>query len=370
MAFATDPVTWPKMSTRRIFSFRTLTILGIACLLIIYLWPLESINPPRIPGLQGKALETFRSNAINNTVVIVPVNTGMFFWAENLVCSLRSTSFNSTKIVFWALDSNAEKLLTSKGRAAYHDPTLFSTSLNENLKGDTASYKRMMKERPKFFIDVLSSGFDILMLDADTVFWQSPLSIIPEDNSEVDVVFSTDSREFYQDHDAFQDERRRGPYVPPICNGIFWMRSSPQTITLWSEMLAVFQSWRSYISLGKFQDDQRGMDVLLNDGRARLVGPLPIGINVEDVPSSPRRSTEKALNVRLLDQTNVVNGHLLMNRNGRYAANLAILKNGGQDRLAAHFNWWTEEVSKKDGAEQLSMLLADEHGRCIDKSAD
>ena len=70
----------------------------------------------------------------------------------------------------------------------------------------------MMKERPKFFINILSAGFNILMLDADTVFWQSPLLLMPQrddgNSSSVDIVFSTDAREFYQTHDAFEDARR------------------------------------------------------------------------------------------------------------------------------------------------------------------
>lgn len=357
------------MGTLRIISIRSLAFLSISCLLLFYLWP-SAPRHSRVPGLHRKALETFKSNAINNTVVIVPVNTGMLFWADNLLCSLSQTTFDSTKIVFWALDADADSLLSSKGRAAYHDSSLFSSSANENLRGDTSAYKRMMKERPKFFIDVLSAGFNILMLDADTVFWQSPLSIVPPANDPVDVVFSTDSREFYHDHNAFEDERRRGPFIPPICNGIFWMKSAPQTISLWSEMLAVFESWWSrmpFVGLGNFQDDQRGMDVLLNDGRAQLIGPLPGGINASLVPKSPQTRLDRALSIRLLDQTSVINGHLLRNRHDRYVESLATMKEAGQDRVGAHFNWWTKEISKKDGARELNMLFADEHGRCLDR---
>jgi hypothetical protein len=353
---------------RIIFSPRFLGLLSIACMLFLFLWPSYT---SRIPGLRGPALENFRKNAINNTVVIVPVNSGMMFWAENLLCSLAHTSFNSSKIVFWALDAEAEIQLTANGRAAYHDRTLFSSSKEENLRGDTRAYKKMMKERPKLFIDVLTAGFDILMLDADTVFWQSPLEILPGEGENVDVVFSTDSREFYEDHNAFEDERRRGSFVPPICNGIFWMKSSSKTISLWREMLDVFQSWRSSVPYGlrDFQDDQRGMDVLLNDGRAQVVGPLPGGLKEGTVPRSPQKRPELALNLRLLDQTRVVNGHLLRNRHDRYVEELAKLRASGKERLGAHFNWWTKEISKMDGARDLGMLFADEYGECIKQDA-
>jgi hypothetical protein len=292
----------------------------------------------------------------------------MMFWAENLLCSLQSTSFDTSKIVFWALDPEAQMLSEGKGRAAYHDRTLFSSSKEENLRGDTRAYKKMMKERPKFIIDVLTAGFDILMLDADTVFWQSPLEILPGVGENVDVVFSTDSREFYQDLAAFEDESRRGSFVPPICNGIFWMRSSSKTISLWREMLDVFQSWRGSVpyGLGDFQDDQRGMDVLLNDGRAQVVGPLPGGLKEETLPKSPQKKLELALNLRLLDQTRVVNGHLLRNRHDRYVEELAKLRTNGKERLGAHFNWWTKEISKMNGARDLGMLFADEYGKCIE----
>lgn len=333
-------------------------------MLFLFLWPSST---SRIPGLRGPALEIFRQNAINNTVVIVPINSGMMFWAENLLCSLAHTTFNSSKIVFWALDAEAEAQLTAKGRAAYHDPTLFSSSKEENLRGDTRAYKKMMKERPKFFIDVLTSGFDVLMLDADTVFWNSPLEILPRAEEEVDAVFSTDSREFYSAKNAFEDERRRGSYVPPICNGIFWMWSNSNTISLWREMLGVFQSWRGWVpyGLGDFQDDQRGMDVLLNDGRAQVVGPLPGGLKEETVPRSPQKKPELALNLRLLDQTMVINGHLLRSRHDRYVEELAKLRASGKERLGAHFNWWTKEISKMDGARDLGMLFVDEYGQCI-----
>ena len=221
----------------------------------------------------------------------------------------------------------------------------------------------MMLERPKFYLDVLAEGFDFLMLDADTVFWQSPLTLLPDVENSVDVVYSTDAREFYQEHDAFLDERRRGPYVPPVCNGIFWMRSSARTIALWSEMLEVFGRGWWWRPRG-FLDDQRGMDVLLNDGRGQVVAPYPGGIEGRSVPMSPGAKDELGVKVQLLDQTQVVNGHLLMNRNKAYEENVVKLRERGRDRIAAHFNWWTEKLTKEEGAKQLWMYLLDENGRC------
>ena len=89
--------------------------------------------------------------------------------------------------------------------------------------------------------------------------------------------------------------------MPPICTGMFWMKASEGTIALWSDMLDVFQmpgpiGWYRRLN---FQDEQRGMDVLLNDGRARVVGPLPEGITEDMVPNRCGNSREPKLNIRV-----------------------------------------------------------------------
>ncbi|EME47681.1 hypothetical protein DOTSEDRAFT_77920 [Dothistroma septosporum NZE10] len=349
--------------------FTTLVLISALCIGLVYVsldyaWTAPFFRVERQSGLDEDDIRMFAKHAINGTLVIVPSNHGMLHWVENLLCSLEFTSFDTSKIIFWALDSDTKSYMTSNNRTAYHNPAFFATSNNENRKGNTAAYNRMMLERPKFYLDVLSVGLHILMLDADIVFWQSPLSMIPSTPQEdVDIIYSTDAREFYQDHNAFDDERRRGPYIPPICNGIFWMRSSAKTIALWSEMLEIFHKpwlWRPR----GFQDDQRGMDVLLNDGRGQVMPPYPDGIEEGIVPTSPDAKSELGVNVQLLDQTEVVNGHLLMNRNVQYMKNLAKLRESGRDRIAAHFNWWTEELTKEEGAKRLGLYLLDDNGRC------
>jgi len=55
-----------------------------------------------------------------------------------------------------------------------------------------------------------------------------------------------------------------------------------------------------------FRDDQRRVDVLFIDGRARLMGPLPDGI-LEDMLQDKYSSSAES-DARLLDQTLVVSG--------------------------------------------------------------
>lgn len=357
----------PFTVTRRV-RVKIVTATALLGLFFYYLCIAQPVTANRQASrLLPTDLQTFTTHAINNTVVVIPVNTGMIYLAENLLCSLSAISFNTSAIVFWTLDDGAQTILNGLGYATYRDASLFSTSGNENIHGVTAAYRQMMRQRPLFFRDILASGFDVLMLDADLVFWQSPLTIVPQDadRDSIDMVYSTDSREFYTDHDAFEDDGRRGSLIPPICNGMFWMRSSRETVSIWSEMLAVFDApwWKKglYRYLW-FQDDQRGIDVLLNDGRAKLVAPFPRGITQDMIPNSHDHKTR--LNVRLLDQTQVANGQLFMFREAAYQENLAQIRAHGEDRISVHMNWNTHVISKLDGAKKKHIYYLDDDGNC------
>ena len=324
-------------------------------------WP--RVVTPRIARIDGAIKAKLANNAINNTLVMVPVNLAHMVWVDNLLCSLAQTSLDPKKIVFWALDAEVQTLLERRGFTTYHDPSFYSVATNENLYDDTSNFKRMMAERPKFFIDLLSTGFDLLFLDADTIFFRDPLTIR---DPTVDIVFSSDSREFFNKpgKDPFKDNWRKGSRIPPVCNGLFWMKSNPNTIKIWQDMLTVFESgprlalYRFFV----FKDDQRGMDVLLNDGRAKLVEPLPGGITADMLVG--RASTHADLAVRLLDQTEVVSGHLLRNRKALYEQNLKELKAGGGQQLAIHFNWDPVDQTKESGAKEMGLWQLTDTGKC------
>ena len=132
-------------------------------------------------------------------------------------------------------------------------------------------------------------------------------------------------------------------------------------------MMAVFNlSWwqRPLWTYLWFQDDQRGMDVLLNDGRARLVEPFPGGITSDMVQN--RFKHDANVNVVLLDQTQVISGQLLKTQQAQYKNNLAELRRVGKDRIAAHFNWSTlDKGTKEAGAKELDMYYLDEQGKCV-----
>ncbi|KAK8200999.1 hypothetical protein M8818_006319 [Zalaria obscura] len=350
-----------RLLARRLYLVLSCILTGL--LIAVHLEAARPSISLHVSNIDADVNRTLVGRAVNNTLVVVPVNTGMLYWADNLLCSLQRTDFDSNQVLFWALDARAKTLLEAQGRATYFDASLLSVATNANRNGDTRDYRKMMRERPKFFVDVLSAGYDILMIDADTVWFQSPLVLRDES---VDAVFSTDAREFYQDHDAFRDAWRRGDRIPPVCAGVFWMKASAKTVRLYQDMLAVFNGGLRTLALRLlfFQDDQRGLDVLLNDGRTRLVEPLPRGITADMLKGRYRDHAE--MRVRLLDQTEVVNGHLLKNRPRRYQESLANLRSEGEDRIAVHLNWNPRDVTKEDGSKEMGFWLLDDGGDCKD----
>ena len=321
----------------------------------------------RMRGIASWNRSIFADHAIDNTVVIVPVNSGMLHLSENMRCSLSRTSFDPSQIVYWALDRGVEKELRAKGLTTYYDSSLWGVSDNQNNNGGTDSYRKMMKQRPQFYVDILSAGYDILMIDADIVFWQSPLLMVPKlaDRDAVDIVYSTDARDYYSAVNAFEDPRRKGDLMPPICNGLFWMKSKPATIGLWTRMMDVFEGTSKEmedIRNNGFDDDQRGMDVLLNDGRAKVVGPYPTGLRQDQLPDYDQGRVN--ITVQLLDQTEYANGQLFMFKEDEYDKGLAGLKVSGRDRVAVHMNWNTYEISKDDGSIQKGIYYLDDDGNC------
>lgn len=128
--------------------------------------------PHRVSAIDEKTKERLQDLAVNNTLTVVPVNTAMLVWAENLLCSVSNiSSFDTDKILFWALDLGVKELLNTRGFHTYYNPSRYSVSSRVDSTQNTQAYEHMMLERPKFFIDLLATGLDFLFLDADTVFF-------------------------------------------------------------------------------------------------------------------------------------------------------------------------------------------------------
>ena len=305
--------------------------------------------------------ENLKKHAVNNTVMVVPVNKGMLQYAKNMVCSLRKINFDVQNMVFWTLDDEASEILRTLGLNTFHDPSMYGVADFVGVDGRD-HFEHMMTERPKFFINVLSAGLDILFLDADIVFFDDPLAM--RDPS-VDLVIGSDGRDFFgPEHNPFEDQDSKGDAVPPVCAGSFWMKSSEHTIALWEVMKLVFQNDPSVKHLrgAGVSDDQHGFDVLLNQGRAKLVEPFPEGITADMMEGKNLDDAE--LRVKMMDQAFFPSGHLYLEVHEDYQRYLATLEEKGGKNMAIHFNWNGGSSTKIDGAKRMGLWYLDDDEQC------
>lgn len=312
--------------------------------------------------------ESLRQYAVNNTVIVVPINQQMLPFAENMVCSLRKINFDTKHLVFWTLGEEVGTTLRDQGLNTFHDPSLYGTTNFTGLSYTSDEFKHMMLERPKFFQRFLATGLDILFLDTDIIFYDNPFKLVDQS---VDLIIGSDSREFFGPRgtvgDPFDDPTRLGDVVPPVCAGTFWMKSNKHTIKPFQIMQDVFEGDPSVIHLRDkgLIDDQRGFDVLLNDGRARLVQPFPDGFTFDSqlVVDSDLESSK--LDVRIYDQALVASGHLFRNRHEQYQEYLERLKRRGVEKVAIHLNWYTGDTPKIEGAKEMDIWQLGDNGQCI-----
>lgn len=311
--------------------------------------------------------ENLKRHAVNNTVMIVPVNKGMLQYAENMLCSLQKINFDLQHMVFWTLDNEVGDILRTRGLNTFYDPSMYGVADFVGVNG-REHFAQMMLERPKFFINVLSTGLDILFLDTDIVFFDDPMTM--RDPS-VDVVIGSDGRDFFGPaHNPFGDQDSKGNAVPPVCAGSFWMKSNEHTVALWEVMKLVFQDDLSvqYLRDAGVSDDQHGLDVLLNEGRARLVEPFPEGITADMVAGNDDDDkdsySDAKLRVRMLDQALFASGHQYLEIHEDYQRALALLEERGRRKLAIHFNWNGGPTTKVDGAKKMGLWYLDDDGKC------
>ena len=318
---------------------------------------LTNLSPPESTNIY----ESLRKYAVNNTVMIVPVNKGMLQYAENMLCSLQKTNFDLQNMVFWTLDNEVGEILQTRGFNTFYDPSIFGVADFVGING-REHFEHMMIERPKFFINVLSIGLDFLFLDTEIVFFDDPMTII---DPFVDLVIGSDGRAFFGPaHNPFKDPYSKGNAMPPVCAGSFWIKSNEDTVAMWEVMKLVFQGDLSvrYLRDAGISNDQYGLDVLLNEGRAKLVEPFPEGITADMLNGTD--FSDARLRVRMMNQALFASGHQFMEIHEDYEQALAILEAKGRKKLAIHFNWNGGTTTKIDGAKRMGLWYLDDDQEC------
>lgn len=305
------------------------------------------------------------------TVALVHVNTGMLSMGYNLLCSLRNINAHSLadKIIFWAVDEKAVKLLQSyrhKNNLSFGIYHPYIKHQIENFEGPGShGYYQMMRDRPSVYLTLLRQfRLSFLFMDADLIFTADPLTDLfrNEDRGQLeDVIYSTDARNFYSElKDPFEGQ----PFVPKICGGFFLMRPTEPTIRLVEDL-------NKTIHVDPDANDQWTMDKLLSSRynptnntfihdptRTWLVEPFPSGLQRRN--TSVR--TNSSLKLRLLEQAAYINGHIYGSLHDQYWNE--ILKNEKRNpffqRIMIHANTWVEDKLELMKRNHLWLLGSDD----------
>src|SRR5271156_2079453 len=159
--------------------------------------------------------------AINNTVIIVPANNAFIRQALNFNCRVRALGVPN--VLFWALDRSSHEILQAYNIRSYYNPTYFSVSSQEHYHSVT--YLKMMHQRPRFWRNVMRTGYNMLFMDADIAVIKDPMSVIVGD---ADLEGQAD--EYWLGWNTM-DER-----CPRMCAGGFYLKANDKSVAMLDHM--------------------------------------------------------------------------------------------------------------------------------------
>lgn len=244
--------------------------------------------------------------------IVVPFNAAWLKVAIHVDCSLKAAGVD--KVFYWALDEKAYSLGREYGLNTYYDNRFQTSSTEDHAEIMTASYTAMMRQRPRFWLDVLNAGYDMIFLDADISVLQSPVQYIQDKINRIrakgeivpDITMQVDERHLLSDSNEY--------YFTKGCAGFFYMRSTAgmkrvmQKLAHFLDRYAEMTSSDKYSSPSKLWhwNDQTGLMYLL-DKHALIKSPNGIW-NENPYPW---------VRLEFFDQFDIMNGHMFFNYQNR-----------------------------------------------------
>lgn len=318
---------------------------------------IDSPSSPRMPVRRGGPRDTvFQRHAVNNTVMVVQLNTGFVELGLNLLASLKNASNGTNeltkRVVVWAMTpKTAEALKAAQadmGFGIYVEsdphPVMHLPPSDALEPGGTVSYFDMMRSRARFFLHIVRDlGMGLFFVDGDIVFLKDPWPHVVSGNGlglpgisiaqpqhadpyasvEPDIVYSADAGGSFREMALpFQNFYA---IVPRVCGGLFYARPTTNAVRIYTDLERAI--WASDSG-----NDQWTMDELLSDGRdVLLTGPLTGGLCRRHAPCHVSNTT---LRVRILDQRTFQNGMMLRSTFGQ-AVDIA-----NSPAVSLHVNRW------------------------------
>jgi hypothetical protein len=194
-----------------------------------------SYNDSRRRGLFNGTYPTIQFDSIpvatvvGTLFILVPINAAMKSIADNLVCSLQLLGL-AKQVHFWALDFDIIPLLYDWIGEGVKVFRWSKYSVGRATRHSTSAFKQTTKKRYEIILLLLLKHYDILVCDADTVWFSDPR---PYFNKSGDVL--TQAEILFLNKDE---------WFTRTCNrtantGIMYMRSNNrtiETIKLWVKM--------------------------------------------------------------------------------------------------------------------------------------
>ncbi|KAJ3275516.1 hypothetical protein HDV01_000343 [Terramyces sp. JEL0728] len=98
-------------------------------------------------------------------IILVPVNRPFFDTAMNLRCSLER--FGIKNVLFWSLDIETHEKITEEGKLSFY--VAEDDDIPDRKYAGEPGFNRLLKKKPYVIRKLISSGFNVWYLDADTV---------------------------------------------------------------------------------------------------------------------------------------------------------------------------------------------------------
>jgi hypothetical protein len=246
-------------------------------------------------GYRDECLREIVTNiASNNEIILIPVNTGMYAVAMNLLCSLRRSAI--TNVVFWALEIEAHERLVSDGHMSFVLPNLRGSPARVFPNED--SFVTMLRSKPIVLQKFVNAGFNVWYLDADMVALREFRTKAEEYKKEpfgADVILSVGNADLISPTSTMKQ-------IPIVNAGIMYFRNTERSKQFIERAIKQLESVNG-------QDDQDALRHLVN--HSKYIQWTGIGTKSvsemypdskehhADVPGPPEDDTSK---VNLVDQ--------------------------------------------------------------------
>ena len=230
--------------------------------LVLFLYFIEitglrrHVDPLAVPGYfhcpvnQSRLMNFSREHPCNFTpkpnssdvVIVTFVNTAWIDLARNWICSAENVGLKKNLFLI-ALQPNVCSHF--QGIPCYEHP---SSNFQETVMGEP-EYQKLVIERTRLVLNLLSCGERILLADADTTFLRNPLDYLNTESKSNDILFQADSSGISL-IDSFLNKIFRY-----ICGGFIYMKSNYATRHLWLSVL-------NYQTKYKW-NDQAGLNICI-----------------------------------------------------------------------------------------------------------